>query len=115
MADPKAVDLTQLDRYTGGDRLINEEILQIFDTQCRDMLAKLDRLAGEADAKAWREIAHTLKGAARGIGAFGLGESAEEAEQAQTGKESALAALLRLREDAAAVHAFIADFLEKKL
>jgi HPt (histidine-containing phosphotransfer) domain-containing protein len=113
---PKAdiVDIAHLDRYTGGDRLINREILQIFDGQCRDMLGKLEDLAGqEAEGEAWRDIVHKLKGAARGIGAFGLGDSLAEAEKAETGKGTAISALLRLREDAAAVHGFITEFLEK--
>ena len=114
MAKPEVVDLAHLDRYTGGDHLINREILLIFDTQCRDMLAKLEQLAGqETDIKGWHEIVHTLKGAARGIGAFELGNSAAEAEKAETGKGTAISALLRLREDAAAVHAFIAEFLRQ--
>ena len=65
------VDIEHLNRYTGGDCVLNEEILQLFATQCREMMAKLESLAaGEADAKSWRETIHTLKGAARGIGAF---------------------------------------------
>ena len=114
MADPRVVDLNQLDRYTGGDRLTNEEILRLFDAQCREMMTKLEDLAGqETGGKAWRDIVHTLKGAARGVGAFDLGDSAAEAEKAETGRGTAISALLRLREDAAAVHAFIAEFLEK--
>jgi HPt (histidine-containing phosphotransfer) domain-containing protein len=113
MAKPDVVDLAQLDQYTGGDHVINREILLIFDSQCREMLAKLEQLAGEeADGQVWRDIVHTLKGAARGIGAFGLGDTAAEAEKAQTGNGTAISALLRLREDAAAVQAFIAEFLK---
>ena len=58
------------------NRAINEEILRLFDTQCREMLATLDTLAAEGvDAKSWRATLHTLKGAARGIGAFALGDA----------------------------------------
>jgi len=106
------VDVDHLDRYTGGDRAINEEILLLFDTQCREMLAQLDHLTGgEGDPKSWRAITHTLKGAALGIGAFDLGDAAAEAENAAAKREAALAALLRLREDAAAVYDFIEKFL----
>ena len=31
------------------------------------------------DAKRWREITHTIKGAARGVGAFAMGEAAAAA------------------------------------
>jgi HPt (histidine-containing phosphotransfer) domain-containing protein len=107
----KPVDLDHLDRYTGGDRAINEEILRLFDDQCRESLAMLESLAhGSGDPKSWREIAHRLKGAALGIGAFDLGETAAQAEK--TSPAGALAMLRRLQDDAAAVHNLIADFLK---
>ena len=106
------VDLQHLDRYTGGNRAINEEILRLFDTQCREMLATLDTLAAEGvDAKSWRATLHTLKGAARGIGAFALGDAAAAAEQAGSERAAAMAALERLKASSAAVHVFIEDFL----
>jgi HPt (histidine-containing phosphotransfer) domain-containing protein len=106
------VDLHHLDRYTGGDRAINQEILLLFEAQCREMIAKLEVLTtGHNDSKSWREITHTLKGAARGIGAFALGDAAARAETTATGPE-ALAALQRLKFTSAAVHVFIAEFLK---
>jgi HPt (histidine-containing phosphotransfer) domain-containing protein len=108
------IDLDHLDRHTGGDHAINREILLLFETQCREMIAKLDGLAaGENDAKSWRDITHTLKGAARGIGAFGLGDAAAEAEKTGNEREIVLAALQRLKQNSAAVHDFIAEFLKK--
>jgi HPt (histidine-containing phosphotransfer) domain-containing protein len=104
------VDLNHLDRYTGGDRATNEEILRLFDDQCSQILTKLDGLGeSEADAKSWREMTHTLKGAARGIGAFDLGDAVAAAE---TAGPDAVEALSRLKRDAAAVRDFIADFLK---
>jgi HPt (histidine-containing phosphotransfer) domain-containing protein len=109
------VDLQHLDRYTGGDRAINEEILRLFDAQCREMLATLDSLAaGEHDAKSWRATLHTLKGAARAIGAFALGDAAAAAEQAASERDVALVALTPLKASFAAVHRFIEDFLSRR-
>jgi HPt (histidine-containing phosphotransfer) domain-containing protein len=106
------VDIEHLDRYTGGDCALNEEILRLFDTHCRELMGKLESLAtGEADAKSWREATHTLKGAARGIGAFPLGNAAAEAEKTGGEKQSAIAALERLKSTSAAVHLFIEQFL----
>src|SRR5258706_13016952 len=83
------VDIEHLDRYTGGDCALNEEILQLFDTQCRELMVKLETLGtGESDAKAWREAAHTLKDAALGSGAFALGNAAAEAEKTGGEKQS---------------------------
>jgi HPt (histidine-containing phosphotransfer) domain-containing protein len=107
------VDLHHLGRYTGGDRAINQEILLLFEAQCREMIAKLDVLTtGQNDTKLWREITHTLKGAARGIGAFALGDAAAQAENTSTETEAALAAVQQLKLTSAAVHGFIAEFLK---
>ena len=70
MQGTKPVDLAHLGRYTGGDRRINAEILELFDRQCRTILAELEQLVGEeANSKAWQQVNHKLKGAARGVGA----------------------------------------------
>jgi HPt (histidine-containing phosphotransfer) domain-containing protein len=104
------VDLNHLDRYTGGDRATNEEILRLFDEQCGQILPKLAALrASEAGARSWRELTHTLKGAARGIGAFELGDAVAAAEPAGPG---AIKELARIKQEATAVRDFIAEFLK---
>jgi HPt (histidine-containing phosphotransfer) domain-containing protein len=105
------VDLHHLNRFTDGDRAINEEVLRLFDRQCRETVGQLKELArGAVIPPAWRELAHRLKGAARGIGAFDLGDAAEEAEGAHEPR-AARAALARLQRDSAAVCGFIRKFL----
>jgi len=69
-----AVDLTHLARYTGGDEAINTEVLRLFETQTSEIVARLQAILDARDAKSWKEATHTLKGAARGIGAFKLAE-----------------------------------------
>src|ERR1700730_7490645 len=109
------VDIEHLNRYTGGDGVLNEEILQLFATQCREMMARLESLAtGEADAKSWRETTHTLKGAARGIRAFALGNAAAEAEKAGSERPAALPALEQLKSTSAAVYLFIEQVLKER-
>jgi HPt (histidine-containing phosphotransfer) domain-containing protein len=106
------VDLRQLDRYTGGSRTLNEEILRLFADQCRETLSRLEALAHTADAKSWRETAHSLKGAARGVGAFALAKAAAEAESADPANAPVRrAALQRLRGQSQAVQSFIESFL----
>ena len=116
MARPEQpVDIEHLNRYTGGDGVLNEEILQLFATQCREMMAKLETLAtGDADAKSWRETTHTLKGAARGIGAFALGNAAAEAEKTGSERPAVLPALEQLKSTSAAVYLFIEQFLKDR-
>jgi HPt (histidine-containing phosphotransfer) domain-containing protein len=109
------VDIEHLNRYTGGDGVLNEEILQLFATQCREMMDRLESVAmGHADAKSWRETTHTLKGAARGIGAFALGNAAAEAEKAGSERPSVLPALEQLKTTSAAVYLFIEQFLKNR-
>src|SRR6266550_6100691 len=109
------VDIKHLNGYTGGDGVLNEEILQLFATQCREMMTKLESLAnGEGDAKSWRETTHTLKGAARGIGAFALGDAAAEAEKTGSQRPAVLPALEQLKSTSAAVYLFIEQFLKDR-
>src|SRR4051812_38718802 len=75
-----AIDLEHLARYTGGEKDLNDEILRLFDAQIRGMVAELNALLASRDGKRWKEIAHTIKGAARGVGAFEMGEAAAKAE-----------------------------------
>jgi HPt (histidine-containing phosphotransfer) domain-containing protein len=114
----RPINLEHLDTYTGGDPAINREILEMFAQQCRNSLAQLIAMAAtEAadsawDKRAWFELMHTLKGAARGVGAFALGEAAAEAEKAGEDRVSARGSLGRLQSDASDVQGFIAEFLK---
>jgi HPt (histidine-containing phosphotransfer) domain-containing protein len=110
----EVVDLIHLNRYTGGDRALNEEILSLFESQCYEMLARLETYAWETgDTKSWREITHSLKGAARGIGAFALADAAADAEKTGAGdRQSQIAALQRIKDKSSSVHIFIEQFLK---
>src|SRR5262245_43781034 len=109
-----AIDLEHLNRYTGGNRGLNEEILRLFDDQCAAMLAQLERLIQEngAGTKSWHELAHTLKGAARGVGAFELADIAAEAEKVPADKNAAIAIVHRLKNKSCAVQLFVEQFLK---
>ena len=110
---PKPIDLQHLDRYTGGERSLDEEILKLFERQCHEMTAQMDQIVGKtSDVKAWREISHTLKGAARGVGAFPLADAAAEAEKSATDPTAAIAALQKIKAQAADVYLFIEQFLK---
>jgi HPt (histidine-containing phosphotransfer) domain-containing protein len=70
-----AVDFAYLENYTGGDVQIVEEVLRLFQQQC-ELWSPLLTTRHEG----WRDAAHTLKGAAAGIGANALAQVAGEAE-----------------------------------
>lgn len=81
-SDESTLDIDHLGRMTFGDRDLEREVLQLFDRQTA-MLA--ERLCG-ASATLAASCAHTLKGAARGIGAWRLARAAEQVERvAQSG------------------------------
>lgn len=74
-----AFDIEFLDRVTFSDRGLAREVLQMFDQQA-DSLLKVIR---DTESTRMRlEIAHRLKGAARGVGAFSVARAAEEIESA---------------------------------
>jgi len=88
------IDYSHLDMYVQGDRALLDEILTIFEEQANALKEALDPAAAD---EAWRHASHTLKGAARGVGAFSLGDVAEEAERLvgdDAGMRAARSALL---------------------
>ena len=64
-----------------------------------------------ATPASWREVTHTIKGAARGVGAFAMGEAAADAEPVDpvTNPDRAIEVIEALRVEGEAVQAFIAD------
>jgi HPt (histidine-containing phosphotransfer) domain-containing protein len=108
----EALNLDHLDRYTGGEKSINDEVLQLFDTQITAMVGELSGLVASENRKRWREIAHTIKGAARGVGAFAMGDAAARAEPVDPWNAAdAKAALARIEGEADSVRAFIRGYL----
>lgn len=70
-----AVDFSVLERTTGGDAEVSEEVLALFTEQAAIWSPML-----EAGTDGWRDAAHTLRGAAAGIGAGDLARACAEAE-----------------------------------
>lgn len=88
------IDYQHLDKYVSGDAALRDEILEIFAEQLEMLVLRFDALQHDND---WKDTAHTLKGAARGVGAWELGmlgERAEELVGAAPGKAEARASLL---------------------
>jgi HPt (histidine-containing phosphotransfer) domain-containing protein len=107
-----AIDLEHLARYTGGEKAMNAEILKLFDGQISEMVGQLRSVITARDARRWKEITHTIKGAARGVGAFAFGDAAAAAEPVDPANgERAGQAVNRLSEEAMAVHDFIRAYL----
>lgn len=72
------VDVQHLRRYTFGDQALEKEILSLFVMQLPETMATLRAAASQKD---WKVAAHTLKGSCRAVGAFRLGDIAQDAEK----------------------------------
>lgn len=109
----EAVDINHLSRYTGGNESLNAEVLRLFEAQTCELVAKLQTILDASDAKSWKEVTHTLKGAARGVGAHSFAEAAAAAEPIDLVRDHALAerAVDRLKCDAQAVQQFVNAYL----
>ena len=75
--DDDPIDFDHLKRTTLGDASLEQEVLAMFAAQSTKLIGALAALPADAGA-----LAHTLKGSARAIGAFGVGEAAARLEQA---------------------------------
>src|SRR5690349_7418678 len=108
------VDLAHLARYTGGDEASNTEVLRLFDEQATQLVMQLRAVLDSHDAKSWKQVHHTLKGAARGIGAFALADACAFAEPIDPADEShAAPALDAVAKNAQGVRNFIRDYLSR--
>jgi HPt (histidine-containing phosphotransfer) domain-containing protein len=70
-----AVDFPYLEGFAAGDETLIDEVLDIFREQALMWSPLLD-----PSVEGWRDAVHTVKGAARGVGAFALGDACEAAE-----------------------------------
>jgi HPt (histidine-containing phosphotransfer) domain-containing protein len=100
------LDLAHLARMTLGDASLEAEVLTLFERQATVLLAHMQ----DATPVAAAAFAHTLKGSARGIGAWGVAAAAAAVEtNAERGSASATAcAVARLTGAVEAVRADIA-------
>ena len=94
-----AVDFAVLERMTGDDDAVSEEVLGLFAQQAALWAPMLD-----VRDEGWRDGVHTIRGAAAGIGAGALAAACETAEAAD--KAAAPPLLDRVRD---ALDAALAD------
>ncbi len=73
----RPVDLAHLAKQTLGDRALEQEVLKLFIHQA---LTIRDQI-GAANRVERLRLAHTLKGSARGIGAFAIADCVAEIEK----------------------------------
>ncbi|BCB20631.1 hypothetical protein OCUBac02_35250 [Bosea sp. ANAM02] len=105
----KAIDFAYLSRQTAGDHELERELLTLFAQQCIVHLRVID---DSADHQQRMDAAHTLKGAARAVGAWQVAEAADRIEEGLAGpqREASESALDALALAAAEARAAIARF-----
>jgi hypothetical protein len=104
------IDLTHLARMTLGEASLEREVLQLFGRQAEMLLARMQTAAPAVVAAA----AHTLKGSARGIGAWPVASAAEAVElAAPAGGPTLCNAVTKLSARVDEAAAVIAELLRK--
>jgi HPt (histidine-containing phosphotransfer) domain-containing protein len=86
------LDRAHLDAQTFGDADLAREVLSLFEDQCRRLLPALAEEGRPAEARA--DLAHTLKGAALGVGAIRVAQACAAVEaDLRAGRAADLAGL----------------------
>jgi HPt (histidine-containing phosphotransfer) domain-containing protein len=90
--DDGPIDIAHLKRMTLGDAGLEREVLAMFSGQAARLIGALAALPADA-----AELAHTLNGSARAIGAFQVADATEafEAAMRDGGEPSAALAALQ--------------------
>ena len=78
MSTQNVIDLVHLEKYVAGDNALRDEILSMFAERATELNAALKTTQTEQERKL---TLHTLKGGARGVGAWTLGDLCERAER----------------------------------
>ncbi len=98
------IDRDALDAQTGGDAELAREVLALFAGECRRLLPSLTDPSLPAGHRA--DIAHTLRGAAAGLGAVRVqrlgGEAEDRLRAGEAGAEGTVTVLAEAIRDAVA-------------
>ena len=91
--DERPIDIEHLFRMTLGDHHLEREVLQLFDHQAGMLIERISQSSqsGRSELGIVAATAHTMKGSARGIGAWQLARAAEAVENAALGTQPGLA------------------------
>src|SRR6266550_628887 len=106
--DDGPIDTDHLQRMTLGDAGLEREVLTMFSAQAATLIGSL--AASLADAGA---LAHTLKGSACAIGAFGVADAAGHLEAAVLNADDPAQALTELNEAVAQARMAIGAILRR--
>jgi HPt (histidine-containing phosphotransfer) domain-containing protein len=81
----RPIDLVHLSRQSLGDRALEIELLALFERQAEQIAARLATSAANGERRWRHDLAHTLKGSARAVGAMAVAAAAQAYEEALYG------------------------------
>ena len=105
----RPLDLVHLSKYTLGNRALEIELLGLFRAQAGIYIERIESAVTAIDRK---NATHSLKGSAKGLGAWPLAALAEEAEWMAVDGEGRDDILARLRDAVASVNNFIDSIVD---
>jgi HPt (histidine-containing phosphotransfer) domain-containing protein len=112
----RPIDLVHLARQTLGDRVLEGELLGLFERQAGQILDQILAASAAGDRRYRHDLAHTLKGSAMAVGAENVARMAQSYEDAlYKGEPEAVLLAARdalaaaVREARAAVRDLLAD------
>jgi two-component system sensor histidine kinase/response regulator len=85
--ETEAIDLASALERLGGDRVLYDELVEVFKKECPTFAAEMRGAVEARDLKALERSAHTLRGAASNLGAVALSEAALELERLARSEE----------------------------
>ena len=106
--DDGPIDFDHLKRMTLDDAGLEQEVLAMFVAQSARLMAALATRPADAGA-----LAHTLKGSARAIGAFGVAETAARLEAVLANADDPSGQLLELADAVAQARTAIEAVLRR--
>jgi HPt (histidine-containing phosphotransfer) domain-containing protein len=106
--DDGPIDFEHLKRMTLDDSGLEQEVLAMFAAQSARLMAALAAVPADAGA-----LAHTLKGSARAIGAFGVAEAAARLEAIVANGSDPSSQLIELGDAVALARAAIEAILRR--
>jgi HPt (histidine-containing phosphotransfer) domain-containing protein len=110
----KAIDLVYLARQSLGDKKLEVELLELYDRQAAQVIDRLSATRSGGELRWQRDLAHTLTGSSRAVGAFAVAAASEAYEAvlfSSAGDSGRATALQILQDEITIARASIAHLL----